>query len=368
MKSDDVNRIIQNYPDISILDAEQEREIASAMDSIMEELAQTLLAKSNLLEQVMDILLEQYQTGPILDEFLTQYDLWLLAQHLPDKNIGDHVSYKTLSICLVKLECDRSNVFDLLLKQADQVDQSLERQSQQLKNSYEHKRNALVQANMRLVMHIAKRYTDKGIDTEELIQEGSLGLLKAASKYNINKGFRFTTYAYWWIQQAIKAVLTQKRAVVRLPTNVSDRIFKLDRVKEDYFKAHGIYPTVSQLQTLTGISTDHIRAAFEVGNLQLSMNQSFAEDGLTLEETIDSDESVIPKPIDEIDSESDQRYLFSLLSQLPQRLQKIVRLYHGLGINEEQNFREIAPQIGVTLERTRQLYHQAIKQLQELAH
>lgn len=368
MKSDDVNRLIQNYPDISILDAEQERDIACAMDSIMEELAQTLLAQTSLLEQVMDILLEQYQTGPILDEFLTQYDLWLLTQHLPDMHVEQNVSYKTLSICLVKLECDRSNVFDLLLKEADKVDQSLERQSQRLKKRYEQKRNALVQANIRLVMHIAKRYTDKGIDTEELIQEGSLGLLKAASKYNINKGFRFTTYAYWWIQQAIKGVLTQKRAVVRLPTNVSDRIFKLDRAKESYFKAHGRYPTVSQLQTLTGLGADHIRASFEVGNLQLSMNQSFAEDGLTLEETIHVDDSSVPTPTDDMHHESDQRYLLSLLSQLPQRQQKIVRLYHGLGINEEQNFREIAPQIGVTLERTRQLYHQAIKQLQELAH
>ena len=177
MKSDDVNRIIQNYPDISILDAEQEREIANTMDRTMEELAQTLLAQSNLLEQVTNILLEQYQTGPILDEFLTQYDLLLLAQHFPDQNIADHVSYKTLSICLVKLECDRSTVFNLLLKEADKVDQYLERQALALKKKYEQKRNALVQANIRLVIHIAKRYADKGIDIEELIQEGSLGLL-----------------------------------------------------------------------------------------------------------------------------------------------------------------------------------------------
>lgn len=368
MNSDDVNRIIQNYPDISILNPEQEYEIASTMDRTMQELAQTLLAQSNLLEQVMHILIEQYQTSPVIDEFLTQYDLLLLAQHFPDKNIADHVSYKTLSICLVKLECDRSNVFDLLLKQADKVDQYLERQALALKKKYEHKRNALVQANIRLVMHIANRYTDKGIDTEELIQEGTLGLLKAASKYNINKGFRFTTYAYWWVQQAIKAVLTQKRAIVRLPSNVSDRIFKLDRAKQDFFKAHGVYPKVSQLQALTGLDADHIRASSDVGNLQLSMNQSVVEDGLTLEETIETDNPAIARPADEMDHESDQRYLFSLLSKLPVRQQKIVRLYHGLGINEEQTFREIAPQIGVTLERTRQLYHQAIKQLQELAH
>jgi hypothetical protein len=115
MQADDVNRLIQHYPDISILDAEQERAIALAMDDAMEQLAQTLLAKEHLLEQVIDILLEQYQTGPMLDDLLTQYDLWLLARNVPSMDLSHNVSCKTLSLCLVKLECDRSNVFDLLL-------------------------------------------------------------------------------------------------------------------------------------------------------------------------------------------------------------------------------------------------------------
>ena len=366
MQADDVNRLIQHYPDISILDAEQERAIALAMDDAMEQLAQTLLAKEHLLEQVMDILLEQYQTGPMLDDLLTQYDLWLLARNVPSMDLSHNVSCKTLSLCLVKLECDRSNVFDLLLTEADQLDTSLEQQAQALKKRYESQRNRLVQANMRLVMHIAKRYSDKGIDTEELVQEGAMGLLKAAAKYNIHKGFRFTTYAYWWIQQAIKGVLTQKRAVVRLPTNISDRIFKLDRAKEAYFKAHGAYPSVTQLQRVTGIDEDHIRNVQNVGNLPLSMNQSFVEDGLTLEETITSDDIIQSTPQEEVSKDSDMHYLMGLLTHLPARQQKIVRLYHGLGIHEGQNFREIAPQIGVTLERTRQLYHQSIKQLQAL--
>ncbi|MAA71173.1 MAG: hypothetical protein CL679_05525 [Bermanella sp.] len=366
MQADDVNRLIQHYPDIGILDAEQERKIALAMDDAMEKLAQTLLAKEHLLEQVMDILLEQYQTGPMLDELLTQYDLWLLGQSVPSIHDNHNVSYKSLSLCLIKLQCDRSSVFDLLLCEADQLDTSLEKQARALKHRYETQRNRLVQANMRLVMHIAKRYSDKGIDTEELVQEGAMGLLKAASKYNIHKGFRFTTYAYWWIQQAIKGVLTQKRAVVRLPTNISDRIFKLDRAKEEYFKANGVYPTVAQLQRVTGIDEDHIRNVQNVGNLPLSMNQSFVEDGLTLDETITSDDVAQSTPQEDVARDSDMHYLMGLLTHLPKRQQKIVRLYHGLGIHEGQNFREIAPQIGVTLERTRQLYHQSIKQLQEL--
>ncbi len=366
MQSDDVNRLIQHYPDIQILSAEQERNIACAMDHSIEQLAQTLLVKEHFLEHVMDVLLEQYQTGPVLDELLTQYDMWLLAQHVPSIKLGQSVTCKTLSLCLVKLKCDRSSVFDLLLAEADTVDLSLEQHALSLKKQYEHHRNRLVQSNMRLVMHIAKRYTDKGIDTEELIQEGAMGLLKAASKFNIHKGFRFTTYAYWWIQQAIKGVLTQKRAVVRLPTNVSDRIFKLDRAKEEYFKAYGVYPSVAQLQQVTGIDKDHIRGSQAVGNLSLSMNQPFIEDGLTLEETMITPASSESTPMNEVASKSDEQYLLTLLSKLPDRQQKIVRLYHGLGIHEGQNFREIAPQIGVTLERTRQLYHQSIQQLKAL--
>lgn len=367
MNSEEVNSLIQHYPEIQLLSAEKEANIAKKMDNAMEQLAQAVLLKENLLEQVCDILTAQYQSSPVIDDFLTKYDLWLLTQHCESLQTNAPVTDTSLSVSLIRLECDRSNVFDFLLSQVNEIDVPLNEYAHSIKKQYMNSRNQLVQGNIRLVMHIAKRYNNKGVDLEELIQEGSLGLIKAAEKYNINKGFRFTTYAYWWIQQSIKNALNQKRSSIRIPINTSDRIFKIEATKQDFFNRYEKQPTPKQLQKLTGLTQEQILSVSNVNNLTVSMNAPIYEDGLSLEETLITNETPSAYSDKNMFSINDIEALKSMINKLPERQQKIVYLYHGIGIHDELSFGEIAPQVGVSLERTRQLYHKSISFLKELS-
>lgn len=376
MNSEEVNQLILHYPKLQVLSAEKEASIAQAMDQAMERLAQVLLVQENLLAQVNDILLAQHQTSSVLDDFLTQYDLWLLSKHFKVSNLNTGVTQKSLSISLIRLQCDRSYVFEFLLAQANKIEIPLKKLVNSLKNDYIKYRNQLVRGNIRLVMHIAKRFTGKGVDTEELIQEGSLGLIKAAEKYNFHKGYRFTTYAYWWIQQAVKQALSQKRSAIRIPINIGDRIFKIESTKYDLYSRHEKQPTLEQLQTLTGYKKEHIIAVNHITNLTVSMSSSHYEEGLMLEEVLRSEDindeessSTYSKSYsnNEMLNINDTEQLKKWLEKLPLRQQKIITLYHGIGITDSLTFAEIAPQIGVSLERTRQLYHKSVDFLRELA-
>jgi RNA polymerase primary sigma factor len=370
VNSEDVNQLIQHYPKLAILNAEKEAVIAKAMDHSMDQLAQILLRQENLLPQISDILLAQYENSPVLDDFLTQYDLWLLSQHSDALAKITGVTQKTLSRSLISLQCDRSSVFEFLLSKADEIKAPLSNIARSLREDYHKKRNQLVQGNLRLVMHIAKRYADKGVDTEELIQEGSLGLIKAAEKYNFHKGFRFTTYAYWWIQQAVKQALNQKRSAIRIPINTSDRILKINKAKQYYFNRYEQQPSLQQLKKLTGLTKEQIKSVDHVTNLTVSMSSSSYEDGLMLEETlnqndINSDNYSSSYSNTDMMNINDIEKVKSRLKKLPERQQKVVNLYHGIGISDGLSFGEIAPQIGVSLERTRQLYHKSISFLRE---
>jgi len=376
MNSEEVNQLILHYPKLQVLSAEKEASIAQAMDQAMERLAQVLLVQENLLAQVNDILLAQHQTSSVLDDFLTQYDLWLLSKHFKVSNLNTGVTQKSLSISLIRLQCDRSYVFEFLLAQANKIEIPLKKLVNSLKNDYIKYRNQLVRGNIRLVMHIAKRFTGKGVDTEELIQEGSLGLIKAAEKYNFHKGYRFTTYAYWWIQQAVKQALSQKRSAIRIPINIGDRIFKIESTKYDFYSRNEKQPTLEQLQTLTGYKKEHIIAVNHITNLTVSMSSSHYEEGLMLEEVLKSEDindeessSAYSKSYsnNEMLNINDTEQLKKWLEKLPLRQQKIITLYHGIGITDSLTFAEIAPQIGVSLERTRQLYHKSVDFLRELA-
>lgn len=366
MNSDEVNQLIQHYPDLNILSHEDEVSITTEMDNAMEEIAEIVLIQDHLLEQVYDILVAQYQSSSDIDSFLTQYDLLLLTRHNHALSSEINVSESTLSISLIRLQCDRSNVFDFLLDQVNQIDVPLCDHANKLKRQYQSSRNKLVQGNIRLVIHIAKRYANKGVDTEELIQEGSIGLIKAAEKFNRHKGFRFTTYAYWWIQQAIKQALNQKRSDIRIPINTSDRILKIESEKRKYYNRYEKFPTLKQLQKLTGLTREQISSVSNIGNLTVSMSAPVYEEGLMLEEVLTSEENTDTYSDKNMLNANDKDYLKSIISQLPQRQQKIVYLYHGIDINDSLSFGEIAPQVGVSLERTRQLYHKSIAFLQTL--
>jgi len=365
MLPDEVHELAVHYPNVDLIDADTERRLATNMDDAMVKMGEIMFAHDHVLEHVIDLVQFQQQDQDALDSLITQYDLWLLSRAYPQERFPASTSLKNLAHIIVKLDCDRSQVFDLYLQHIHNLKGRLAQRALLLKRRYDDYRNQLVQANLRLVMHVARKYNGKGMDVEELVQEGTLGLIKAAERYNLNKGYRFTTYAYWWIQQAIKGALSEKRGIVRLPTNITDRIIKLERHKHDFYKAHGYYPSVAELAASTGIDEQHIRSALSVTNIGDSIDEPVYEEGLSLQEMTAQEAS--STPTQELEEKDTSSMIESLLSSLPKRQQFIVRLYHGIGIAQTYPFKEIAPQIGVTLERTRQLYHESIRTLKQIS-
>lgn len=367
MMTDEFHDYFHQYTNIQTVDADTERCLAKDMDDALTELAILHFESDSRLEAIMAHISSEWPFDHSLDQLLTQYDLAVLVRMFPERFDEQYSELKqSLAKGLFASKHDRTIIHQHLFSKLSGHQHDSEDVSS-VQNKYVEARNKLVQANMRLVMHLARRYGGKGVELEELVQDGTIGLIKATERYNLNKGFRFTTYAYWWIQQAIKESLSDKRGVVRLPGNINERILKIDRTKQSYFKEHGRFPRHHEIQRITGLDSHHISAVEGIGNLSDSVNEPIYEDGLSLEETLEPEDAILKTP-DYIQSQrSDRIWVNSLLTKLPERQQFILRLYHGIDIGKTYPFREIAPQLGITLERTRQLYHESIRSLKELA-
>ncbi len=349
----------------ALLSKSEERKIAKGMDAAMAELGSLLLKDAALRSEAVEVVAYQSQSGPAQDIILTAHDKLTIqvgAQLQMERQEAKHC-VRQIAENIAKFDGDRSEVFSLY---RDRVAAKPLKKAKQHLEEYRHYRDRLIESNMRLVASIAHQHKDLGVDVEDLIQEGTLGLIRATEKFNINKGFRFSTFAYWWIQQAIKAALTEKRGVVRLPANVVDVITKLDRAKQQYLHAYGRYPSEEILASLTGIKPEHIRLASQVNGLGLSLNDDRSREegsGLSLAEQLASESR---SPEEEVMASKEQAFIRSRLMNLNERQRLVLTLYQG--INQEGKiltFREIAPKIGVTLERTRQIYHEALAALKK---
>jgi RNA polymerase primary sigma factor len=353
------------YPHVDTVDVQTEQKLAVKMDQALSKLMAAVFDSDAHLSNIVDIMLEQWPYDKQVDEINTLVDYAGLVRAYPDlfDDSYDELKLK-IATYLTQSIHDRSMVFDTVFSVIDTYHPPSS-DIVRFHNQYLKSRNQLVQANMRLVIHLARRYGGKGVELQELVQDGTLGLIKASERYNFNKGFRFTTYAYWWIQQAIKESLSDKRGVVRLPNNINERILKIDRVKQDFFKSHGCYPSRSEIQSLTGLDSKHIEAVEGIGNLADSLHEPVFDEGLSLEE-VHSKEDTLENPSEHHDIQMNQNFVEAIIEKLPERQQFIIRLYHGIGISQTFPFKEIAPQLGITLERTRQLYHESIRALKEL--
>ena len=363
MITEATSEYLQYYPHVDTVDVATEKRLAADMDAALTQLIAERFVTESHLNEILDRLITAWPYDEQADEINTLVDLASVAYAFPDSvDLSFNEIVKQIASLIMASSHDRHSLIDYVFETLED-DKLVEDKHDSHHQQYLHARNQLVQANMRLVIHLARRYSGKGVEVQELVQDGTLGLIKATERYNLNKGFRFTTYAYWWIQQAIKESLSDKRGLVRLPGNINERILKIERSKQQFFQAHGRYPNAHEVQTLTQLDPRHIEAVGHVGNLTDSMHESVFEEGLSMEETL-GDDCDSPE-MNTLDVKQNQ-FVETLIGHLPKRQQFILRLYHGVGIGQTFPFKEIAPQLGITLERTRQLYHESIKTLREL--
>ena len=221
--------------------------------------------------------------------------------------------------------------------------------------------NKLVEANLRFVISVAKQYQNKGLPLVDLIQCGAEGALEAALRYDESKGFRFISYAVWWIRQAIMHAISDQCRTVRIPMSQVVCMNKINRASEKFEQEHYRKPSVEELESETNLDTSKINLTLSSINKAVSLDTPFKdEDAGCLLDIIPNDE------VEETDQsslqESVSKEIEEVLSKLSFRERDIIRMSFGLGMNPMQN-EEIAARFGIGCERVRQIQHEAIDKI-----
>ena len=220
----------------------------------------------------------------------------------------------------------------------------------------------LTKANLRFVVSVAKQYQNQGLSLIDLINEGNVGLIKAAHRFDETRGFKFISYAVWWIKQAIRQALDEKAKTVRLPLNKAADIMKLSKARFKLNQIHKREPSASELAEETTFTVTYISDLMRYASSDVSFDSPFAsgEDSTLLDVMPNGD---TPNPDKELMDESLKMEIERAFSKLTQREAEVVRLYFGIGREHSLTLEEIGEKFNLTRERVRQIKEKAIRRL-----
>jgi RNA polymerase primary sigma factor len=222
-------------------------------------------------------------------------------------------------------------------------------------------RRRLTESNLRLVVSIARRYSGRGLSFLDLIQEGNVGLMKAVERYDWRLGHRFSTYATWWIRQAVTRALADQARTIRVPAQVVDTINRMARMERQLAQELHRPPTVEEIAKVMELKPEKVEELKRVSQEPVSLAAPVGEDATELGELIEDER--LARPGDEMAHEQRQRTVNDLVRQLPYRERTILELRYGLAGEQPQTLEEVGRRFGVTRERVRQIETRTLRRL-----
>ncbi len=247
----------------------------------------------------------------------------------------------------------------VLLKPEEEIDLAIK-----IKKGDMAAQDKLVRANLRFVVSVAKMYQNQGLSLGDLINEGNIGLVKAAQRFDETRGFKFISYAVWWVRQGIMSAIADQSRVVRLPLNRVGNLTKLGKVYRELEQEFERKPTTEELAKILEISSDEVAYILQISSRQVSVDAPFNngdENKTTLMDVLHNEEQ--PMPDTDLMQDSLKNEVADILSTLDEREAEVIRLSFGIGSNQKATLEEIGEKFNLTRERIRQIKENALRKL-----
>ena len=350
-----LDKLFKDYEDL----ARKEQEVETWIELLKKELndlnnlstteeKQSKEEMEVIIEKILDLIYKVRPTKILLDELSCEIrDFAKRYKSLHNKNI------------LSKLSMKAKDFFGIPAEEVLASAELIENRFQEIKKAKEQ----FAKSNLRLIISIARKYAPRGALLADLIQEGNLGLLKAIEKFDYRRGFKFSTYATWWIRQSITKYLAEHTRTIRIPVHIIETIYKISKiVSTKFYQEYGRDPTIEDLANITGMSIERLNQIFKYVKQPLSLEANIHHDeDTTLLEFIEDGNSTRPDEYT-FNNELSEKVRI-LLSTLSSREEKVIRLRFGIGEKEACTLEEVGQKFGVSKERIRQIESMALRKL-----